>query len=183
MTVYFAYGGNVSIEAMKRRCPGAKPLGRFKLRSSRLVFRGVADCIYDEHSDCWGALWKLTPECERELDRFEGVGSDVYKKVYVELTGMEGEKRLMLYAMNSTGVFPPSIAYVNRIRQGYRDFKLPMHQLDDAVKAAWDKKAPSHHERRRYRRDGRPRLAGGGATATQAGGAAATETPPESRLL
>jgi hypothetical protein len=157
--LYFAYGSNLNHAAMARRCPGAKPIGPLKLPDSRLVFRGVADCIYEPGAECPGAVWKLTPECERALDRYEGVGGGFYRKEYLPVTGIEGEERMLVYIMNSTGIFPPSEGYFEVLRQGYRDFGLPLKYLREAVKASWDDKAPSHRERKRYHRDGRPPLA------------------------
>ena len=159
MTIYFAYGSNLSIERMRQRCPRAKPLGKFWLRSSRLVFRSVADCIYEPGARIPGALYRLTPDCEYELDRREGIHSGAYRKVVVGMTGFPGEDRLMLYVMNSTGIMPPSETYLRTMKKGYRDFGLPLRYLDKAVRESWDAKAPSHLERRRYHRDGRPTLA------------------------
>jgi gamma-glutamylcyclotransferase (GGCT)/AIG2-like uncharacterized protein YtfP len=157
--LYFAYGSNLNRDSMALRCPDAKPIGPLKLTDARLVFRGVADCIYEEGVECPGAVWKLTPECERALDRYEGVSGGFYRKEYVTVTGIDGEDRMLLYVMNSTGIFPPSQHYYNVIKQGYRDFQLPLKYLRDAVKASWDDKAPSHRERQRHRRNGRPALA------------------------
>jgi gamma-glutamylcyclotransferase len=157
--IYFAYGSNTSVEHMRTRCPDAVPLGKFWLRSARLVFRGVADCIHEPGARCPGVLYRITPECERELDRYEGIGSGAYKKVVIPMTGFPGEEKMMLYVMNSTGIFPPSERYLKRIRQGYRDHGLPMRYLNNALAMSWDSKAPSHRERQRYMRDGRPTLA------------------------
>lgn len=159
MTIYFAYGSNTSREAMRRRVPQAKALGKFWLGSARLVFRGVADCIHAEGSRCPGVLWRLTPECEKALDRYEGIGSGAYRKEFCELHGFPGEDRIMFYVMNSTGIFPPSQMYLDTIKDGYREFKLPLSYLNEAVLAAWKDKNPSHLERQRYMRNGRPRLA------------------------
>jgi gamma-glutamylcyclotransferase (GGCT)/AIG2-like uncharacterized protein YtfP len=156
--LYFAYGSNLNRDAMARRCPDAKPIGALHLTDARLVFRGVADCIYEEGATCPGAVWKLTPECEAALDRYEGVSGGFYRKEYVTVTGFEGEDQMLLYVMNSTGIFPPSEGYYQTIRQGYRDFELPLKYLRAAVKASWDDKAPSHRERQRHRRNGRPTL-------------------------
>ena len=155
MTIYFAYGSNLSIDRMRTRCPRAKPLGKFWLRSSRLVFRSVADCIYEPGARTPGALYRLTPDCEYDLDMREGIHSGAYRKEVIRLTGFPGEDRLMLYVMNSTGIMPPTERYLQVMRRGYRDFKLPLRYLDKAVRDSWDAKAPSHLERRRYQRDGR----------------------------
>lgn len=158
MTLYFAYGANMNIRAMNHRCPAAEPIGKFTLLDSVLLFRGVADCIYRKDVVCIGALWRITDACERALDRFEGIAGGFYRKEYVEIEG-HPEPQMMLYVMNSTGIFPPSQTYAETIRQGYRDFKIPVKQLDDAIAEAWDKKAPSHNERRRDERRGYPTLA------------------------
>lgn len=157
--IYFAYGSNLNYAAMRRRCPAAVPLETLALGNSRLVFRGVADCIYEPGAECLGGLWRITPACERALDRYEGIGSGFYRKEYVPITGIDGEETVMLYAMNSTGIFPPSQGYLDTIREGYRDFGLPLKHLNAAVRGSWDDKAPSHLERQRYRRTGRPPLA------------------------
>lgn len=157
--IYFAYGSNLNLAAMRYRCPKAKPLGRFALPESTLVFRGVADCPYSPGDSCEGGIWKITAECERALDRYEGLGSGFYRKELAPLTGIDGEEELMFYVMNSTGIFPPSQGYFETIKQGYRDFKIPLKGLIAARDASWEKKAPTHVERQRHRRKGRPPLA------------------------
>jgi hypothetical protein len=160
MTLYFAYGSNLNKRQMKIRCPAAKPICAFLLHDARLVFRGVADVIYEEGSVCPGAIWKITPACEEELDRYEGIRHGSYRKVYFDLEKpIRGEKTVMVYVMNSEGIMPPPGHYLDGIREGYRDFRLNQKPLNDAVEASHDKKNPSHIERQRHRRNGRPALA------------------------
>lgn len=163
MTIYFAYGSNLNLGEMKKRCPKGEPLGKWVLNDSRLVFRGVADCIYEPRSKCYGGLWKISLECEAALDRYEGYRPDgygMYRKVKVELTEpFHGESSIMLYTMNSTETIPPSVSYLKLIEQGYRDFGLPLRALYKAVKASWDDRNPSHVERQHHNCNGRPALA------------------------
>lgn len=159
--IYFAYGSNLNIAQMWRRCPGATPLGKFHLLDAKLMFRGVADCVYAEGEKCPGGLWKITPDDLRALDRYEGRNPDnsgMYRREWVSIEGIPGETRVLYYAMNSEGIWPPSEDYLRTIKQGYRDFDLPLGPLRAAVKASWDNRAPSHVERKRYSRNGRPRL-------------------------
>ena len=154
----FAYGSNLHVAQMANRCPAAEPLGRMILRGWRLVFRGAADCVRESGAACYGGLWRITPACERVLDRFEGVASGVYRK---EQVPSENDPAL-IYCMNSTGIFPPSEDYLKVIEEGYLDFHMPAEAfrlLREAVQASWDNKAPSHMERLRYQHEGRPRLA------------------------
>jgi gamma-glutamylcyclotransferase (GGCT)/AIG2-like uncharacterized protein YtfP len=156
--LYFAYGSNLHLAAMARRCPGAVALGSIKLGDSRLVFRGVADCIYEPGGECPGGVWKITPECEAALDRYEGVSAGFYRKEYVPVEGYADEDRMLVYVMNSTGIMPPSEGYYATIREGYRDFGLPARYLREALQTSWDDKHPSYRERQRHRRKGRPPL-------------------------
>lgn len=163
MSLYFAYGSNLHLEQMKRRCPAAEALGRIKLDHWRLVFRGVADCIPEHGATCWGGVWRITKDCEMALDVYEGVRGGLYRKEYIPIKRTpQGEISMLIYVMNSTGVMPPSVSYYNVIKQGYRDFRMPpiAHKaLAQTLRASWDDKAPSHLERQRYRRTGRPHLA------------------------
>jgi gamma-glutamylcyclotransferase (GGCT)/AIG2-like uncharacterized protein YtfP len=142
--LYFAYGSNLNIEQMKSRCPAAQPLRRFKVTDARLVFRGFADCAYEPGAVCHGGVWRITPQCEAALDIYEEVTSGMYRKELVELPApIEGEAQLMLYIMNSTGIMPPSLSYLEVIRQGYRDFKLPVAALDHAVRTSRNASSPA----------------------------------------
>jgi gamma-glutamylcyclotransferase len=163
--LYFAYGSNLNLRQMQHRCPDAVPLDKYMLRGARLVFRGVADVISDEGGTAPGGLWRITPDCEARLDRYEGYRPDdpdggMYSKEILLLDDLpDGETELMLYTMNSTGIYPPSEGYYSGIVDGYRDFGLPLAPLRLALKHSHDAKHPSHVERRRTRRMGRPALA------------------------
>jgi gamma-glutamylcyclotransferase (GGCT)/AIG2-like uncharacterized protein YtfP len=157
--LYFAYGSNLNKAQMAARCPAATPLGRVTIGGFKLVFRGVADIVPDEDSVCYGGVWDITERCEAALDIYEGVRSGMYRK---EMLQLEDGREMLVYLMNSTGIMPPSEGYLRSIERGYRDFKIGKPgraALDAAVKASWDDKHPSHIERKRYRRAGRPRLA------------------------
>jgi gamma-glutamylcyclotransferase (GGCT)/AIG2-like uncharacterized protein YtfP len=163
MSLYFAYGSNLSIEQMQRRCPDAVRIGPLALADWRLVFRMVADIIPSPGDTVHGAVWKLSPSDEANLDQFEGVAQGRYRKTYIPIEpydfGGDHHEDMLVYEMNSRGVMPPAINYLRTIRQGFRDFALPMAALDDAVEWSHDHKAPSHIERQRYARLGRPPLA------------------------
>lgn len=160
-TLYFAYGSNLCHSHMKHRCPAAKAIKGFELHDSVLVFRGVADCDWKEGSICYGGLWRITERCEQSLDLYEGVAGGFYRKEYIPLpTDQNFEaSHMMMYVMSSTGVFPPAKHYRDIIAQGYRDFKLPLSALRDAVGYSHDHQSPTNRELDRYNRKGRPDLA------------------------
>ena len=158
MTLYFAYGSNLNLSQMQRRCPAATPLGKLYLPKWRLVFRGVADIVPDDDATVPGGLWQLTPACEAALDRYEGWhpnNNGMYAKEFVEV---DGHGNVMIYTMNSTGICPPPVYYFDGIRQGYKDFGLKSAALKEALKHSHDAKHLSHVERKRLRRNGRPTL-------------------------
>src|SRR3954454_18755375 len=110
---YFAYGSNLHLAQMAKRCPAAVSLGRMKLPDHRLVFRGVADCIPVPGAVTYGGLWRITAACERALDNYEGVSMGLYRKEYVPIALPGGRiDDMLIYAMNSTGIFPPSAYYL-----------------------------------------------------------------------
>jgi gamma-glutamylcyclotransferase (GGCT)/AIG2-like uncharacterized protein YtfP len=162
-SLMFAFGSNLNKRQMARRCPDAVPLGKIKLEDWKLVFRGVADVIRSPGEHVWGGVWLITDHCERALDLYEGVGSGLYRKEYLPLGDNEyGINEMLVYCMNSTGIFPPSRSYLASIQEGYLDFgmsKAAQRRLTETVQASWDDKAPTERERLRHVRKGRPTLA------------------------
>src|SRR5262245_315509 len=118
--LYLAYGSNLNVEAMARRCPRARKVGPLILAHSRLVFRGVADIEYAQDESCPCGLWQITWQCEQVLDGYEGVAGGLYSKVFLEALNRKTNKqeKILVYQMNSTGVMPPSDYYLQTIKQG-----------------------------------------------------------------
>ena len=125
--IYLAYGSNLHIEQMQRRCPTAEVLGTSTLLGYRLVFNGVATIEPDPDRSVPVLLWDIKPADEPPLDRYEGF-PHLYRRetVQVELNGKTVDA--MVYIMNSEGIAPPSPYYYDVIRQGYE-----MNGLDIAV--------------------------------------------------
>jgi gamma-glutamylcyclotransferase (GGCT)/AIG2-like uncharacterized protein YtfP len=148
-TYYFAYGANTNMNGMDARCPAATPLGVVTLRDYRLVFRGVADIVEHKGATVRGALWQITKECEEALDRFEGF-PHLYVKIHF-MTKWEGKLiRVMAYVMKTRDwECPPHDSYEDCLRHGYKDFGLPVKQLDAAVQAATGSYAKNAKQRRR----------------------------------
>lgn len=158
--LYWAYGSNLCVRNMKERCPGAKKLRRLYVQGGQLVFRGVADVTTKEDSVVPGGLWRITKDCERALDRYEGVASGLYMKKWLEVE-MEGNTyEVLFYQMRmSRGVMPPSECYLDTIVEGYRDFGLDTAVLDIALQESWSNKNVTDTLRRRHFNKGMPTLA------------------------
>lgn len=159
-SLYFAYGSNLNVAHMERRCPRAEPVTQLYLQHMALLFRGVADVTPRRRSEVPGGLWWITPECERSLDSYEGVWSRVYLKRFFTAS-LDGQlEDVLLYQMQThRGIMPPSQAYLQTIVDGYCDFGLDPEVLDLALQEAWGGKDVTPMLRERHQRRGRPTLA------------------------
>jgi len=74
MKIYAAYGSNMHLEQMKKRCPKAKVIGKGELLGYKLTFRGgqagVANVERSNRKHVPIVLWSITKECELALDRY-----------------------------------------------------------------------------------------------------------------
>ena len=116
--IYLAYGSNLHVPQMQRRCPTAKVLGTATLTGYRLVFNGVATIVPDHDRSVPVLLWEIQPADEKALDAYEGF-PHLYRKetVQVDLDGRSVDA--MVYLMNDDGVRPPGSFYYEVIREGY----------------------------------------------------------------
>jgi hypothetical protein len=158
--LYWAYGSNLCVERIRRRCPAARKARAFAVHDAALVFRGVADVVIRTGSVVPGGLWHITPECEAELDRYEGIKQRLYLKRYLPLK-IDGQvwKCLFYQMATSRGIMPPGRDYADTIARGYRDFGLDVRVLNAAIAESWDNQERTNFLRRRYWEKGSPRLA------------------------
>ena len=135
--LYFAYGSNMNLQQMARRCPGAVNLGPACLPGWRLAERMFADIERDDAAETWGVLWDITPAHLLALDRYEGV-PQLYRRWRVHVTVNDPDTGLpvihtaMVYAMtraakaNRNGC-PYSPTYRAACSQGARENGLPVN--------------------------------------------------------
>lgn len=134
--IYIAYGSNMNMEQMKRRCPKATPIGKSILEDYKLEFRGVANIIKCPGENVPIALWYITEECEKALDRYEGYPR-LYRKEYIPIKVNGKQETGMVYVMNYGHIAPPSEYYLEVIKQGYKDFKIRPDKLKEAHKESY----------------------------------------------
>lgn len=125
-------------EQMKMRCPKAIPVGKTILKNYKLVFKGVADIIKCEGAEVPVAVWRITEECEKALDVYEGYPR-LYRKEYVDI-GIGGKQEIgMVYVMNYGKGSKPSGYYFDVIQQGYEDFGIEPKPLIIALRESMKK--------------------------------------------
>ena len=133
MRYYMAYGSNLNRGQMRHRCPDAYPVGTCELHNYKLAFRrGVLTIEPEPGESVPVAVWAISREDEKSLDRYEGFPFLYYKHEFpIVLSGKSGGKVTeiivdsMAYIMtNGFPVQEPTAGYLQTCLQGYRDFHL-----------------------------------------------------------
>ena len=132
MLYYFAYGSNLHHLQMKKRCPNCRFIKKITLANYKLTFRsryGAADIEKKVGTKVYGALYIISKAAEKRLDVYEEYPT-LYKKMYFK----HQNKKVMTYIMlKKSKLVPPTIKYLNVIKQGYKDCKLSMKSLNAAL--------------------------------------------------
>ncbi|KAG8671562.1 hypothetical protein FPOAC2_04909 [Fusarium poae] len=84
---YFAYGSNLHLQQMKKRCPGSKFIGSAKLVDYRWQIneRGYANVVEAQGHWVEGLVYEINSRDEARLDINEGVSKDAYRKQYMSV--------------------------------------------------------------------------------------------------
>ena len=130
--LYFAYGSNLNLLQMKRRCKDSVFLKKYELKGYRLNFRSkyrAADIEKSKNSLVPGALFEISKSDEKKLDVYEDYPI-LYKKLYFTYYN----KTVMTYIMvNKTEFRYPTERYLNVVKRGYKDCKLDTKYLKIAL--------------------------------------------------
>ncbi len=141
---YIAYGSNLNVSQMKHRCPNAKILGTAMLEGWQLLFKGSKTGSYLTIEEKEGgrvpvAIWEITPEDEKALDRYEGYPHFYYKrelKVKYEgyFSGRHRTRTAMVYIMHEDRPLGlPSYSYLSICEVGYHFFRFDVNYLNGAI--------------------------------------------------
>ena len=130
--LYFAYGSNLNLFQMKRRCKDSVFIKKYELKGYRLNFRSkyrAADIERSKNSLVPGALFEISKSDEKKLDVYEDYPI-LYKKLYFTYYN----KTVMTYIMvNKTEFRYPTERYLNVIKRGYKDCKLDTKYLKTSL--------------------------------------------------
>ena len=131
--LYFAYGSNLNLFQMKRRCKDSIFIKKINLKDFKLTFRSkykAADIEPKKNSIVPGGLFEISKSDEKKLDVYEDF-PNLYKKHYFYYYG----KRVMTYIMVKKSEFRfPTERYLNVVKRGYKDCKLDKKILLKALK-------------------------------------------------
>jgi len=120
MTLYAAYGSNLDPRQMLQRAPHSPHLGTGWLRGWRLTFGGeeigwegsVATLAEDSSASVFVSIYDLTRQDESALDEWEGVTTDLYRKIRVRVETLNGTQSCYVYVFNSFEGGIPSARYL-----------------------------------------------------------------------
>jgi gamma-glutamylcyclotransferase (GGCT)/AIG2-like uncharacterized protein YtfP len=137
--LYIAYGSNLHIEQMARRCPTASVYGRGVLKDYRLVYRGsktgsYASIIPEKGVNVPVVVWEIEDLDEQNLDRYEGYPTFYYKDTVEVKTG-RGIVKGMVYII-SPKALPgrPSQYYIDVVRTGYIENGLDLDIFNKSLR-------------------------------------------------
>jgi hypothetical protein len=127
MPLYFAYGANMSVEAMGRRCPRSKPLSLARLERHHLAImrEGWLTPVRDPRSSVHGVLWDLALSDVPALDRYEGLPQGLYAKATQMVITRVGVKRALVYFGTNGGPGRALPDYLAAVIAAARSWPLP----------------------------------------------------------
>ena len=108
MAIYAAYGSNMDPKQMLERAPYSPHQGSGWIKGWRLTFGGedigwegsVATIVEDPHSAVFVSLYELSTQDESNLDEWEGISADLYRKIRLRVQTLDGSPLCFAYVLN-----------------------------------------------------------------------------------
>jgi len=132
--LYFSYGHNTNVGEMHKRIPEARLIGRASVHGYKFSLEHFSDIRPDKKSTIEGVLYSIPKDVVPKLDALEDHRSH-YKHLMVPVN--YGGKIYKAYAYQMFSNYHdkvlPTRKYINFIAQGYRQNKIPLTQLTNAI--------------------------------------------------
>jgi Gamma-glutamyl cyclotransferase, AIG2-like len=127
MTLYFAYGSNMSVVDMRARCFGATALGAATLPHWRFVINpdGYGSVEPRANGVVHGVLWRVTPRDLAALNAYENIGGGLYRCriLPVRLGGCLAAA--LVYVACRRGSGTPRPGYIDLVVAAAREWQFP----------------------------------------------------------
>ena len=134
LQAYFAYGSNLHMEQMAARCRDSAPVDRATLPGHRLTFRRVADIVPAEGHEVSGAVYMVSAQDTKALDRYEGYPHLYTRRMVLVRLGDGRIIEAFVYVMKPSYRFePPGYYYLRTIVEGYLHWGLDIGPLHEAI--------------------------------------------------
>ena len=127
MTRYFAYGSNMSTDAMRRRCPGAVAIGAAQLDGWRffIMAAGYASIAPAHGSVVHGVLWWLAARDLAALNTYEGVDGGLYVRRMLPIWRQGRHEPALVYVGVSRAAGRPRPGYQGGVAAAAQQWRLP----------------------------------------------------------
>jgi hypothetical protein len=149
MRPYFAYGSNMIVEDMRRRCPTARFQGTARLHDHRfrIVRAGYASLGRVPGATVYGLLWSISAADEQRLDTYEEVAAGLYRRAYLSVEAINTDGGVgkpvtaLVYLARDASLGRPRRFYLAPILAAMRAHGLPAEALADL--ARWSLERPA----------------------------------------
>jgi gamma-glutamylcyclotransferase (GGCT)/AIG2-like uncharacterized protein YtfP len=136
MTLYFAYGSNMSRALMRRHCQTAKEVGTAVLEAHRFVITADGFASIERHtgSVVHGVLWQLTPRDFAALNIYESVGTGLYRCRRLTVRHARRQYSAFVYVARPRGPGKPKPGYLELVIAAARDWNLPQPYVSELAR-------------------------------------------------
>jgi hypothetical protein len=136
MTLYFAYGSNMSRALMRRHCPTAKEVGTAVLEGHRFLIMAAGFASIERHagSVVHGVLWRLTPRDFAALNIYESVGTGLYHCRRLAVRHARVQYNAFAYIARPRGPGKPRPGYLELVIAAAREWNLPQPYVSELAR-------------------------------------------------
>jgi cation transport regulator ChaC len=137
--LHFAYGSNMDLRMMRRRCPGAGVVGGAVLRDHRFIITkdGYASVATVRGALVHGLLWRLTPRDLAALNAYENIEAGLYRAASLPVQAAGRAVRALVYVGRSDVPGRPRLGYMELVAAAAREAGLPADYVA-TLERIWD---------------------------------------------
>lgn len=146
MILHFAYGANMNLDGMRRRCASAQALGPACLPHHRFIVTadGYASLRREPGALAYGIVWKLAPRDLAALNIFESLDSGLYQRTMLPVRIGRSSVACVVYAARAREIGLPRPGYMQMVLAAARAWQLPqsyLQELERWVPGGWRARA------------------------------------------
>jgi gamma-glutamylcyclotransferase (GGCT)/AIG2-like uncharacterized protein YtfP len=132
MTLYFAYGSNMSRAPMRARCPSAREVGTATLAGYRLIVTsdGYASVVPQPGETVHGLVWRLGSRDIAALNAYESLDTGLYRIVTLPVSLGNETVPAMVYVARSHTPGLPRPGYLEAVVAAARELDFPPAYVD-----------------------------------------------------
>ena len=139
MGLYAAYGSNMDTDLMKERCPHSPTRGTGWIKDWRLTFggedigwEGAVATIVEEPGACvFVLLYDMLDDDEKRLDDIERALPDLYDKIHLRVSTLDGDVLAWTYVLNDYEGGLPAARYLGIMADAAEKAGAPDDYVND----------------------------------------------------